>query len=332
MENFLILVESKFKLYPSTLIIIIAILGWLIALWLQRKNIKDQLKTDISYDIYKQFSKLYIKNQNSLNKLGAIYPPFILMESCMIPYNLKLSTEQEALMKGEQKWRINYQKSYDYYSDFVNNYLLLQYLFENWLAAFKPLLSIKNSLVTEINTLKEKIYSDLSVLQTYDTHNGHDWRKWDQKKVEAIFENIRENSMTISMCLGDFMVLLHNQLLSKYFKHKRQVRKTLNSKYKVLTKKGIVTNLDHKQISKMKIYKKKFDDRLKDKLIKEKSNNLFLSLSKGICSECKNSVEIMNYFDSKNGFLFQFICGHSWKEGDIKDEPHYFIKFIRKFK
>lgn len=323
---------DNLSIITSIVTITIAIFGWIFALWLQGRNIKSQHKVDILYDIYKQFSQLYIKVQNSLSKLSSVYSPFILMDSCMISYKLNLSTEQEAVLKGKQEWKKFYDETYDSYFEFVNEYLLLQYLFENWQAVFKSLLPAKNILIIEINVLKEKMYSDLISLRTNGIDNCHDWRKWDKNKIEKTLENIRENSSTISMYLSDFMVILHNKLLSKYFKQRRPTRKTLDSKYKVLTKKGITENLDYKTISKMVVYKKKYNEKVQDKLKKikkedKKSYKDFLTLlSKNICPECKNQIEIIHYIESDGGFLFQYTCGHFWKEGVIQNEPNNAIK------
>ncbi|MDF1496906.1 MAG: hypothetical protein P1P90_02500 [Patescibacteria group bacterium] len=46
----------------------------------------------------------------------------------------------------------------------------------------------------------------------------------------------------------DLMVLIHNELLSSYFGHKRPTRRTLDPEYKVLTKKGIIVNLDKDKV------------------------------------------------------------------------------------
>ena len=94
--------------------IILAIAGWLIALWLQNKNTKQQLKTEIKYDIYKQFVVLHKENQDVLaNLMANTNPPFIFMESSMIPFELKLkkeykgewiqSGEMECVFEGEKK-------------------------------------------------------------------------------------------------------------------------------------------------------------------------------------------------------------------------------------
>lgn len=318
-QAFIATINDNVDLLTIAVTIIIAILGWFVTLILQRSNIKMQHKVNIQYDIYKQFTKLYINTQNSLSKLGArSSPPFILMESCMISFNVKLISEQEAVFKGNQEWTKFVNGLFDLYNTFSDNYLLLLYLFENWLAAFKPLGYPKKNLEFQINILKENIYNNLSTLQMYNIKHGNDWRQWKQNEVEIITQDISEAIYNIGVYLGDFMVLLHNKLLSKYFRKKRPTRKTLNPKYKVLTEKGIIKNLDRKLIAKMKIFKVKHTAKVSDKL-KSTTNNqkykeFLTSLEKEICFICNNRLEVINFIESKEGFCFQYTCGHKWEE------------------
>ncbi len=81
------------EIEKTTLIatILVAVIGWIFALWLQSRNIKRQHQVDIRYDIYKQLVQLHKDVQDTLGRLSAIsHPPFISMESSMIPFNLKL--------------------------------------------------------------------------------------------------------------------------------------------------------------------------------------------------------------------------------------------------
>lgn len=235
--------------------IILAIAGWLIALWLQNKNTKQQLKTEIKYDIYKQFVVLHKENQDVLaNLMANTNPPFIFMESSMIPFELKLkkeykgewiqSGEMECVFEGEKKWSSFINDLNKSYFDFSDKNIAISYLLEDWMAPIKKLYLAKEKLVTETEKIKKQIFKNISALQMYSTDNGYDWRKWDRIKIEEITKNINNDAFNMSCYLHDLMVLVHNELLFKYFKYSRPVRKTLDEKYKVLTKNGFVVRLE----------------------------------------------------------------------------------------
>jgi hypothetical protein len=242
--------------------IFVAILGWIIALVLQRSNARHQYKIQVRYDIYKQLLKCAEQTQGKINDLATIFTPFIFIESSMISFQLKIPkeykgewiprNEQECLFEGEQKWTEFTRSVFDKYFAFTNQYLEMLYIFEGWAAAIEPLIKIQKIFTKEVDTLKMGINRLANELQRYTMTKGHDWRRWNKKEVEAITEKIRNDSHAIGMYLHDFMVLVHNELLSKYFKYEKPIRKTLDSSYKVLTNDGIVVRLeeDHERLLK----------------------------------------------------------------------------------
>jgi len=127
-------------LYTLIATIATAVIGWLVALWLQGKNIKQQHKIQIKYDIYRQFVQIHKESQDTLSKLGASTgTPFILMESSMIPFDLKLKkqfkdiwltySESECVFEGEQKWTSYVRDIKRFYSEFNNKNVSLLYVF-----------------------------------------------------------------------------------------------------------------------------------------------------------------------------------------------------------
>ena len=173
MEN-----STNLDIYTLLATICLAILGWIVALALQRKNIRDQHKIQIKYDIYKQFVSLHKEIQDSTSKLGAhISPPFVLMDTAMIPFELKLKKEykdqwiqwgeQECVLEGEKKWTAYVQESYKLYSKFSDKFLNMLYVTEDWAAALRPLLLTKKILFKEIASLQKQIHEQLGILQAY---------------------------------------------------------------------------------------------------------------------------------------------------------------------
>ena len=57
-----------------------------------------------------------------------------------------------------------------------------------------------------------------------------------------------ENIFEIQDYMGDFKILIHNELISEYFEHKRETRKPQNTKYKVLIVKGFIVKDEIKQL------------------------------------------------------------------------------------
>jgi len=326
-------------LYTLIATIATAVIGWLVALWLQGKNIKQQHKIQIKYDIYRQFVQIHKESQDTLSKLGASTgTPFILMESSMIPFDLKLKkqfkdiwltySESECVFEGEQKWTSYVRDIKRFYSEFNNKNVSLLYVFEDWTAALGSLIPVKDTLFKEISLLQKTINEQSELLQMYSVKNGHDWRKWDRTEIQKIADNIRDSTYGIGCYLGDFMVLVHNELLSKYFKQKRFTRKTLDPKYKVLTMNGIVENVDHEKVEQMKVYKNILTVMAQENLdrflpprgtISPEYEKFLRSVISGICPCCNNPIEVFNMEKAENSFCFNYICGHSWKGFTIQE-------------
>jgi len=76
--------ELSILISDGELTLLIAVIGWLFALWLQRANAQQSLQNQIKYDVYKQLVDLNEKVQDSFAGLMyKVHPPFIMMESQM---------------------------------------------------------------------------------------------------------------------------------------------------------------------------------------------------------------------------------------------------------
>lgn len=323
LENF------NIDFYTLLATISVTIIGWLVALWTQNRNIKQQHKIQIKYDIYKQFVQIRKDIQDSIIKLGgSTIAPFALMDSNMVPFNLKLQkqykdtwlpyNEPECVFEGEEKWTSYVQEIRNLYFEFSNKYIMLLGVFEDWAAALNSLMNIRNILYKEVERLRKNIEEQSGVLQIYSSKNGYDWRKWNRKEIEIIADNIKNSSYEIGCYLNDFMILVHNELLTKYFKQKRVIRKTLDSKYKVLTKKGIIENVDYKKVKLMKVYKDKLiklaEEHLNatEKQILSEDEFFLRSIINGNCPTCSNLIEVYDIKKERDNICFDFICGHRW--------------------
>lgn len=312
--------------------IAIALVGWIFSLYLQGKNIKHQHKVKIRYDIYKQFTQLHKEIQDTLAKFAAkASPPFILMKSSMIPFELKLKkeykgvwieySEQECVHDGGMKWSSFINDLVYERSTFNGHYVSMLYLFDDWASALQPLLKTKEFLVNEIANIEKEINTDISTLQMYTSSNGHDWRSWDQAEVTKINNRISENVHTIASYVSDFTVLIHNELISRYFGAKRPIRQTLDTKYSVLTKKGIIKNLNKKKLKEISSNKNKLITLVNKKLENSKLKNTQLddedslnSITKeNLCPKCRVLILVMDVVENDDELRFQFACGHEFK-------------------
>ncbi len=314
--------------------VIIAIIGWIVSLVLQSKNIRDQHKIEIRYDIYKQFVALRKSFQNSIIKLGThTNPPFIMMRSCMIQWELKLKkdfdgiqipwSEQECVFEGQKIWNAYVQELYQLYFEFSEQNREMLSLFEDWMSPLTSLQAVMSCMQKEIGEQTAKIHERLDVLQMYQSNNGHDWRSWDEKEVRKISDEIQEYTNEIGSYSHDFTVLVHNELLSLFFKGKRPTRKTLDPKYKVLTKKGVVESLDYAKIEEMRVATEAIilDARIQleslsteDEPLLNKQRNELESIAKGSCQICKYSIQVVGTDESKTKATFRYICGHKWEQ------------------
>lgn len=319
--------------------ILIAITGWIIALLLQRSNAKHEHKIQVQYDIYKELLKSGQETQNKLHKLGAISPPFILMDSSMISFELNLTkeykgifipiTEQECLFEGEQKWSKFVQATFSDYFAFTNQYIEMLYIFSGWSAAIEPLIKTQTAFTKEMDILRERVKLAADNLQSYSSKHGHDWRTWNRDVVESYISQIRDDSYAMGTYLGDFMTLIHNELLSKYFNYQKPIRKTLDPKYKVFTENGLVERVDTEMVKKMTGFKKDLTKIVSSKLeetnreggyISDEYKGFLVSIKGGICPDCKNPIDVLEAKIESDSFSFRYTCGHGWKGVAIREE------------
>lgn len=326
--------------YTLVVTIFVAVLGWIIAIVLQHRNIRNQHKVQIRYDIYKQLVQAKKDTQDPLNSLGvSIVTPFIIMDSSMIPFEHKFKkkykdvwvdyTEGECLAEGEQKWNIYVNNIRKAYSEFVGEYIKLMSIFENWESALSKLINARKTLFAEIERLKKNINSQVDFLSSYYIKNGHDWRKWNKDELDKRAKDINYSAGEIGSYINDFLVLAHNELVAKYFNYYRQLRKPLSPEHRVLSLNGLIDNTDYEKVAEMKVNKEKLLSHAQKLLDRGLSPNskiasdyeAFLkSVIAGICPVCKNPIEVFSVDETEDGFSFHYLCGHNWTGVTVKDQ------------
>ena len=236
--------------------IFLAVLGWMITAWLQQRNVKDQQRAKISYDIYSQLVTAHKELQDAIGSLSAsTQAPLILMRSKLIPLKIRheigdraltpVVTEVECLHRGEvtySDWI--YQDLLPRNSLYLDKLSAFLYLTEDWAAPLASTEQALSVLRNEVSRLDSIIMEHISALQFYTLDHGNDWRKWDEDDVYRHGIVISDAMMLVRNYISDFMVIAHNDLLAPYYDYQRKVRKTHDDSYKVLTKEGLVTRIE----------------------------------------------------------------------------------------
>ena len=237
--------------------IFLAVFGWTITAWLQQRNVKDQQRAKISYDIYSQLVTAHKELQDTIGALSAsTQAPLTLMRSKLIPLKIRheigdrvltpVVTEVDCLHNSEvtySDWI--YQDLLPRNSLYLDKLSAFLYLTEDWAA---PLASTEHALSvlrTEVGRLNSVIFEHMNSLQFYTLDHGHDWRKWNEDDVYGHGRAISDSVMLVGNYVSDFMVIAHNDLLAPYYGYQRKVRKTYDDSYRVLTKEGLVTRIEN---------------------------------------------------------------------------------------
>lgn len=255
-ETLEVVTKDSWALYGLMATVILAFIGWGISMFLQQRNVKLQMRAQIGYDIYSQLVTAHKELQDAIATFNAsTSAPLILMEAELIPLQVReqmgelaLSTavtEEECLHKGRVKYsNWLYQDMFAKYSKYREKLSAFMYLTEDWEA---PLASAQHAiqvLRTELTRLDATMTVHKEELQHYAMNHGDDWREWDSEDVRRHGRAISDDVMLVSMYISDLMVIAHNELLASYYGHKRSVRKTLDDRFQVLTKEGLVTRIE----------------------------------------------------------------------------------------
>lgn len=229
---------------PLMIAVVVALFGWYIQARRDRNNRIEDYKNKISYEIYKEITRIYdvfIEKSTKLNNISA--PPLILMESCLILG--KVTKNHSDIIKGHheavQKWLNFVNDSFAVHFDFSSAWRSFLAVYEDWesvLAGSKLPFTIASS---EVEKLKSDVYEYLQYLQKLDPQN---WQKWDKNEINGRANQIFQESLSQPIYVYDLMVIIHNELVGKFFGHSRPLRRPQDLDSFVLTKKGLIRARD----------------------------------------------------------------------------------------
>lgn len=236
--------------------ITLAVIGWVISIWLQQKNHKQEQQAKINYDIYSQLVKAHKELQDAIASFNAsTHAPLILMSTELIPLEIRRQfgersltpavSEEECLHKGSVKYsKWLYDEMFAKGNKYLEKLSAFMYLTEDWAAPLTSTKTALDALQSELSRLNGLMTINKQALQNYPRANGDDWREWDENDVRRLGDEISAAVMNVSHYISDYMVLAHNELLAPYYGYKRLVRKTYDDSFQVLTKEGLVTRIE----------------------------------------------------------------------------------------
>jgi len=228
------------RFIPVGVTIILALVGWIVALVLQNKNSKDQITGQIKYDLYKEAVGLHQMIQDHLSKLTTIYPPFTVMDGFLIGVEHGLKSRVEALSEGWDYWNGFISSNQGSYFKYTEQYIKFLYLLADWAGPLHRLEMAKKDLDKRIAISNSKIYDTLSKLQLLSSKLGFYWDEHDRGSIEEGFKLVRNESIIIQLALYDFVVLVHNELMADYFKYLIPTREPEDPMYEILTEDGFL--------------------------------------------------------------------------------------------
>jgi hypothetical protein len=215
--------------------ILITIIGWGVIFYLQKRQIRDNAKIKI----YEELQDLK-KNIDDINinfafiSSGLLFLDMEWAENSSNPTKLKMSAFEHWMRYTTQ---LNEQ-----ISNFTFAYLNFLNHIEMWMGVMPRLKKAKNTLFTEFRKLNKK----LSDHQLYLLELEYDWKIWDQEDIKKHFKEINsEFDAAGTGFVDDFMVLVHNLLVSPIFGYKKRHRENFANleklkSYKILTIDGLV--------------------------------------------------------------------------------------------
>ncbi len=235
---------------------VLTVSGWVLSVYLQNKNVKEQQKAQINYDIYKELVIAHKSLQKALAKFSAVInPPLILMESELVPWELSNQLAENSVFKHVtldeciEKGMLRYKKWL--HDDFYPKYFNYQeelgkfgYLMSDWSAPLSSIETASKNLRTSIKETNSVFEETNKRLYNFPQKNGTDWRKWNKHEIEQIVDVATKEAHVLGSYISDYMVLAHNELLSPYYRYHREMRKTYGEDYKVLTKDGFETRIE----------------------------------------------------------------------------------------
>jgi len=198
-------IENFLEQFNSFSVLLVAVLGWLFTVWLQNKNIKDNLKVQIKYNIYKQLVVVNKNIQVSMDKI-ATQVRFATIN------NFDFSLE---------KWNLFVSNLKNTYFEFFDQYYSLLCVFDDWMVALASLQLSKKTMYEILNKEQENIFQQYILLETYASNKGINLVEWDKKDINNILGKIDGSIDKIQNSINPFMSECQKELIGESFDYEK---------------------------------------------------------------------------------------------------------------
>lgn len=222
----------------------ITVIGWFIVAYLgihlQNRLLKDNERMKVFEEIWRSRKAMSDSSAGLTSLIQS--KPFIVMKPISPPAALAGDLERQA---REQ------QRSWDYWQKYMKDLFDRKLAFEDAVLDFLRMLEMRSYAFPQLNTAIKTLLSEYrgvtsgmneyySFLQRLSVYQ---WETWDQADIERQSNTIWEKVLDFgSYASVDMMNLVHNHLVSGYFKHKKSLRKPTDPTCKVLTEGGLSIN------------------------------------------------------------------------------------------
>lgn len=226
---------------------VIAITGWWLANESQNKTIEKNMKNTIRYEFYREILSYSQRLSSSLSSLSAkLYSPISMMKALESPKEL---VEKGLLKNKEPEAGLKYfneknDEVFEAYSNTMENYSLFLYHLMSWQSAIPKLDETIFKYRERFENDMENLHKDMTDARSMHYEVGRDWREWDERQIKEIFEKHQYVVLNQMNFLHDLMVLIHNELISVHFSKPREIRKTMDDSFEVLTENGFEVRVE----------------------------------------------------------------------------------------
>lgn len=217
-------INNWLNVFNSFAVLLLAVIGWLVALFLQNKNIRDNSKAQIKYDIYKNLVVESKNIQDSLIKISVKgqFSPLDMMRATFI--FTKNSND------GLEVWKKYIVELEQMFFTFLDQHYSFLCIFDYWNIPLDKIKNLKIKMGNELKIKEESINSKYFVLKMYSYNKGIDWQKWDNVEIKNMLDEIQKNADEMLEFISDFIYECQKELIGESFDYEKTYLEKNNNK------------------------------------------------------------------------------------------------------
>jgi len=229
---------------PIIILLGVSVLGWFVVHQLGVYQQRQQLKNEARLRVYSELYSFKKKVDEDTTTLGlALKNSTVLL--LMSFENKRDGDKSTNNLKALDLWRKHVSDLSEASSSFTNSYIDLWLHAEMWIGILPQLkVAHKELFENQLKQLQGRLHQYINYLQNQSIKEFY-WDKWDKDEITKRSEEIRDVFDEIaSGYIDDYMVLIHNRLVSPIFGYKKQPRENFANmrkvkEYFILTEDGL---------------------------------------------------------------------------------------------